>query len=384
MVDAAPRPVPSVPGTTEPGPEPARMGVVGSGWRAEFFLRAAALMPDRFRTVGVVSRTAERGAEVTARWGAPTFRTVAELLAAERPDFVVVAVPWAQTPVVTAELVDAGVAVLAETPPAPDAATLPEVWDRVGASGLVQVAEHSPFLPGHQARLALARGGVIGQVGHVQVSSTHQYHAMSLVRGLLDVGVGTAAAAHPVTVTAHRFTAPLVDMQTRAGWTGATEPKDAGQTLAVLDLGDGRSALHDFTDNQWHNPLRENRILVRGSHGEVLDTRVTRWADPTTVLTSRIERRQGGIEQDMDGYDLDHLSWEGHVLYRNPFPGTRLSDDDLAVAELMARTAAWVRGDGAAPYPLAEALQDTALAFAMDEALATGRPVVVEPGPWIG
>ena len=43
-------------------------GVVGSGWRAEFFLRLArdrarALPRDRRR-----HRTAERGAEVTARW----------------------------------------------------------------------------------------------------------------------------------------------------------------------------------------------------------------------------------------------------------------------------------------------------------------------------
>ena len=42
---------------------PARFGIVGSGWRTQFYLRMAALMPDRFAVAGVVTRSAERGAE---------------------------------------------------------------------------------------------------------------------------------------------------------------------------------------------------------------------------------------------------------------------------------------------------------------------------------
>ena len=71
----------------------------------------------------------------------------------------------------------------------------------------------------------------------------------------------------------------------RDGWTGATEPVDAWNILATLDFGDGRSALYDFTDNQWHNPLRTNRIVVRGSHGEIVDDTVTRWVDERTVVS---------------------------------------------------------------------------------------------------
>src|SRR5665647_1283385 len=92
-----------------PGARPARVGVVGSGWRAEFYLRMARLMPARSRITGVVTRTAERGDQVRAAWGVPTVRTVADLLALERPDYVVVAVPWDVTPVATGELVRSGV-----------------------------------------------------------------------------------------------------------------------------------------------------------------------------------------------------------------------------------------------------------------------------------
>ncbi|WP_250443109.1 Gfo/Idh/MocA family protein [Actinotalea sp. C106] len=372
----APRPTATATGGDAGGP--VRFAVVGSGWRAEFFLRMAVLMPERFAVVGVVSRTAQRGAEVTARWGAPTFRTVTDLLAATEPEVVVVSVPWDVTPVVTRELVEAGVPVLAETPPAPDAAGLRALWEQVGSSGLVQVAEHSPVMPAHDARHRLLQDGAIGQVTSVHISSTHMYHAVAVIRRLLGAGFG------PVRITAQRFAAPLVNPRTRAGWTGDTDPAEVSTILALLDLGEGRSALYDFTDNQWHNPLRADRLLVRGSHGELLDDRVTRWLDGETVVDSPLVRSQTGVGQDLDGYDLEHLSFEGRVVYRNPFVGARLSDDDIAVATLLERTGAWVRGQGEPPYPLAEACQDHLVALAVEEAARTGQPVSTETEAWAG
>lgn len=376
-LDDATVPRPAVPSATDRTPEePARFAVVGSGWRAAFFLRMAALMPERFTAVGMVSRSAVRGAQVTARWGVPTYRSVADLLAAQRPELVVVSVPWPVTPEVTTELVRAGVPVLAETPPAPDVEGLRRLWADVGESGLVQVAEHSPFMPAHAAREAVLRGGAVGQVTQVQISSTHMYHAVAVVRRLLGAGFD------PVRVSARRFTAPLVDPMTRDGWTGESDPKDAGTTIGLLDLGDGRSAVYDFTDNQWHNPLRTNRLVVRGSHGEMVDDRVTRWLDPRTVVDSHLVRRQSGIEQDLDGFDLEHLSFEGRVVWRNAFAGARLADDDVAVATLLDRTAAWVRGEAEPPYPLADGAQDHLVALAVEESARSGQDVVTAREAW--
>lgn len=355
---------------------PYRFAVVGSGWRASFFLRMARVLPERFVATAVVSRTAERGAEVTREWGVPTVRTVGELLDGERPDLVVTSTPWPVTPEVVRELVGAGMPVLAETPPAPDVDGLRSLWSDVGAAGLVQVAEHSPFMPSHAARTVALRAGLLGEVTQVQVSSTHEYHAMALIRSMLDAGRG------PAEVVARRVEAPLVDPHDRAGWTGATGPRQAATTTALLDLGPGRSGLYDFTDNQWHNPLRENRLLVRGSHGELLDDRVTRWVDPRTVVTSTLVRRQSGVEQDLDGFDLDHLSLDGQVLYRNPYAGARLADDDIAVATLLDLTGAWARGTGPAPYPLAEGCQDHLLGRAVLESARTGAPVHVDAEAW--
>lgn len=357
--------------------EPIRFGVVGSGWRAEFFLRVARLMPDRFRCVGVVTRSAERGAEVEQQWQVPTVRTIEDLVrSADRPELVVVSVPWPVTPEATRELVALDVPVLAETPPAPDADGLRALWADVGASGLVQVAEHSPSMPQHQARIALVDEGLIGTPTSVQVSSTHLYHAVGLARRLLRAG------RDEVSVHATTVTAPLLDPRSRDGWTGETEPQDRWSILATLDFGGGRSALYDFTENQWHNPLRTNRITVRGSHGELVDDLLTRWVDPRTVVSSRLVRRLTGVEQDLDGFDLEHVSLDGRVLWRNPFDGARLADDDVAVATLLVDTGAWVRGDGPPPYPLADGCQDHLLGLAIEESARTGGTVRTSREPW--
>ena len=145
------------------------------------------MAPEHFRVVGVVSRSRDEFE------GVPAFRTVEELPSA---DFVIASVPWAVMPDATRELVALGLRVLAETPPAPDLDGLRALWADVGDRGLVQVAEQYLLMPAHAARLAAVRDGAIGEPTSVQVSSTHLYHAVSMIRGLLGVRF------EPATVTA--------------------------------------------------------------------------------------------------------------------------------------------------------------------------------------
>jgi len=350
-------------------------GIVGTGWRALFFLRLARLLPDRLRAVGLVTRTPERAAQLSAECDVPVFLSIDALLAAERPDYVIVSAPWPVTPDLTRELVRRGIPVVAETPPAPDLDGLRALWHDVSTSGLVQVAEQYLLMPGHAARLAVLGSGVIGEPTSVQLSSTHLYHAVSLIRGLLGV------AYQPVRVDARAFTAPLVDPLTPAGWTHDEVPKPATTTLATLDFG-GRMGLYDFTDNQWWNPLRARRIVIRGSHGEIVDDQVTRMLDGSTPVTSALTRRQTGHDLNLEGLDLKHISFDGQVVYRNPFVGSGMSDDDIAVAAIAEQAGAWARGEGPEPYPLAQACQDHAVSVAIGESIATGAPVTVADEPW--
>ncbi len=273
-------------------------------------------------------------------------------------------------------LVEAGARVLTETPPAPDVAGLQKLWSAVGRTGQVQVAEQYLMSPAHAARLIAVRSGLIGTPTSVQVSSTHGYHAVSMMRGFLGAG------RDPVTVSARTFDAPLVDPLRRDAWTDDDEPKIATTVLATIDFGDGRSGLYDFTDNQWHNQLRFRRILIRGSLGEISDDRVVRLAEPRAIVRSDLHRYQLGQDLNLDGHDTEHISLDGRVIYRNPFVGKRFMDEEIAIATLMVATGEWARDGGPPPYPLADGCQDHLIALAIDESAAGGLPVTTEAQAW--
>ncbi|WNV86013.1 Gfo/Idh/MocA family oxidoreductase [Umezawaea sp. Da 62-37] len=344
--------------------------IVGSGWRAEYFWRLAAAL-DGVTCAGVVSR---RPQELPV----PVYTSLDECLTGARPDFVVTAVPWHVTPGLVVDLVGRGIPVLAETPPAPDLDGLRELWHEVGGSGLVQVAEQYTRMPAHAARVALVRSGVIGDPTRVDVSSTHQYHAVSLIRTLLGAGRG------PAEVRAVRTTAPLADPITRDGWADPVEVKQATTTIATIAFADGGFGLYDFTDNQWHNQLLTRRLLVRGTKGELRDHEVVRLAADRTIVRSEIVRRQTGYDLDLDGFDTDHITFGSDVLHRNPYQGQRWNDEEIAIATLLEDMAAWGTDSGPEPYPLADGVHDHRVALAIEEAADSGVAVHVGEEPWSG
>ena len=351
-----------------------RFGVVGLGWRTQFFLRLARLLP-QVEVVGLVGRTAEKAELMARRWEVPAYGSLAELIAGEHPDFVVISVPWAVSPAMSVAAVELGVPVLCETPPAPDLDGLRGLWQSVGAGGLVQIAEQHPFMPSHASRLALARSGAIGKVTSVQVSSTHMYHAVSLMRAFLG------NPFEPATVSAREFVAPLINPLVRDAWTDDDQPKEAKTIIATIDFG-GSMGLYDFTDNQWHNQLRSRRIVIRGSLGEIVNDEVVRLVGPRTIVRSPLVRRQTGYDLDLDAYDTDHISLGDTILYRNPFPTLRLNDEEIAISTMLLAMAAWVRGEGESPYPLADGCQDHMVALAVEESASTGAPVTTSVEAW--
>ncbi len=355
--------------------EPVTFGIVGSGWRSHFHLRMAAAAPDRLRVAGVVTQSAAESAAVTARWGVPAYESIDDLLAAGRPEFVVAAVSWPAMPVVVRELVARGVPTLGETPPAPELDGLRALWTDVGHTGLVSVAEQYTLMPGHAARLAVVRDGVVGTPTSVEIASTHLYHAVSLVREYLGIGMDD------VVVNARQFVAPLVDPLRFDGWHPEATPEPRPTTIATLDFGDGRMGLYDFVDNQWWNPLRSRRVVVRGSLGELVDDAVVRMVGPDPV-TSHLEYRRTGVDMNLEGNEVVHVAFDGRVVYRNPFVGTHLSEDDVAVATILENHGRFVRGEGPEPYSLAHACQDHAIGLAIEESARTGADVLVTGEVW--
>jgi hypothetical protein len=116
-----------------------KIAIIGAGWRAGFYLRLTLLMPDKFEVVGWVVRDQAKAKAFPVK----TYTSVSELLVHEKPDYAISAVTWLSNPDVLALLVEAGIPVLSETPPAGDADALRKLWSAVGGKNLVRRAIHA-------------------------------------------------------------------------------------------------------------------------------------------------------------------------------------------------------------------------------------------------
>jgi predicted dehydrogenase len=72
--------------------KPITFGIIGGGWRAEFFFRITQAMPERFRIAGCFAKTASIRARIKADWDIRVFDDL-DGLVNERPEFVVTSVP---------------------------------------------------------------------------------------------------------------------------------------------------------------------------------------------------------------------------------------------------------------------------------------------------
>ncbi|MCW2839173.1 MAG: hypothetical protein JWR55_656 [Aeromicrobium sp.] len=353
---------------------PLRFAMVGRGWRGDHYLRIADSLPDSFECCGVVTRNEPAARALEAQWNVATYRDIDDMLTRAKPDVVVTSVPPSVNASVLTHLVRSGVHVLAETPPAASVEDLRGLWSDVGSSNRVQVAEQHPFLPRIAAIREILRFGQLGVATSASVSWTHDYHAVAILRSVLGTDAG------PVRVHAVSHEGQLMSGPDREGWAESIETQTR-HTSALIDFGE-TTGTYDFTDGQWFNPLRPRSLVVRASRGIVTDGSVVRNVGGTDVARSTIARRNLGEDGNLEGFDLDTMTFEGTVVYRNPFRGARLSDEEVAIASCLKATGQWAGGEGPAPYPLADACEDQAIALAMHEAASGRGPVLSGPEAW--
>ena len=353
---------------------PIQFGIVGAGWRTEFYLRIARALPERFHITGVVVRNPEKRVPFEQAWSAPAFPDADTMLRGTSPIFVVTSVSWDSNPVVLKELAERGMPVLSETPPAPDLARLREVNKLAGAGAKIQVAEQYWAQPHHQACAALIARGLLGRPSHAQVSVAHGYHGISLIRRFLGIGF------EPPKISGKRFTAPIVAGSGREGPPKKEQLRNSEQDIVFLDWGD-RLGIFDFTGDQYFGWIRNRRLLIRGERGEIVNDTVHSLKDFRTPIALDLRRDTTGANGNLEGFYLRGIQVGGEWAYSNPFAPAPLSDDEIAIATCLEKMEEYVR-TGQGCYSLAEASQDHYLGLLCDQALSQGREIEAETQEW--
>lgn len=352
-----------------------RFVIVGYGWRAQFYLRAAQMLPREFEVTSIVTRTGGRAAEIQEETGIRAVCSLEEALE-ERPDFVLLCVPRVVMKEWVVRLMEQGIPVLCETPPGKDVEELNALWkEKVRLGGNVQVTEQYFLQPYYAAVIRLARSGMLGDISNMNMSAIHGYHAVSIFRKVLGVGFENCE------IRGKRFRFPVTETRDRAGWhyEGRLLCPDRDRVDLVFDS--GRTAFFDFSQEQYFSPIRSRSWKVQGSRGEIRDMDVCWLNEKNQVIREHMQREDDGV-YNIDGWSHLWITLGGERIYENPFPGARLNDDELAVADVLRHMGKSV-AEGTDFYPLREGLQDAYLDFCMEEALQTGRPVRTEPQSWV-
>jgi len=351
-----------------------KFALYGSGWRSEFFLRIANALPERFEVTGLITRSAEKSEKLSNRFGIKCYSTAEELLQTEKPMFMVVSVAGHANMDVSLDILKRGIPVLLETPPAVDMASLLKFYEEIPANTKIQIAEQYPLHPMHMARFAFLETGKLGVVQHAQISFSHGYHGVALIRKFLSIGIENAE------ITAAKFPLSVVGGFTREGEPTKEAILEKSQTIAVLNFG-GKTGLLNFEIDQHRSWVRSPIIQVKGTHGELFNSKIKYLHDFNVPIESEFVRKDLGREDNFEGFDLKGIIGDGKWLYRNPYQGSRLVDDEIAVAECLVKMAEYLHS-GKSFYSLAEASQDQYLSLLIDEAIASGKTVCSKTQKW--
>ncbi len=350
-------------------------GIIGCGWRAQFYLRVATALPDLFEAAGVVARDEQKTRAFATDWNTTAFASPEQMIDKARPDFVVVSVPREAAPDILTSLGKSDMPILSEVPPAVDLDTLVALYGSLAkCNARVQFAEQYCFQPQLAAMGSFVETGRLGTISQAQISVAHGYHGISVMRKFLGIGFEDAD------VQGFAFDSPLVKGPTRGGPPTEEVIKTSKQTVLRFDFGD-RLGMIDFTSDQYFSWIRGRRILIRGERGEILNDTATYLSDFATPICLPFVRHAGGIDGNLEGNYLKGIQAGEKWFWRNPFAPAPLTDDEIAIADCMAKMAEYVR-TGKPFYSLAEACQDHYLALVAQEAVETGKTLNTSQQPW--
>ena len=326
-----------------------KYGIIGAGWRSEFYLRIAALMPDTFKVSGIYIRNKQKREEFAEKYNVKILTSLEELLKTDF-DFIVSCVNKAEICNTVRELAGKNIPLLTETPIGTSNKEIDDFLAEIKPDWRVQVAEHFHFQPTNAAIKSVIESGILGEIKQVQLSCCHDYHAASLIRFFLGTGdemPETSSFTLPDTVTRYNSRRGLLE-----------EPQivTAEEKIVILRF-KNKTALYDFNYEQYFSDIRSNRIIIKGTKGEIVNDRCTYLKDGLPHSFT-FKRNSYGTNENLDGYTLVNITAEGEVLYTNPFKMARLSDEEIAIATCLLNMKKYLE-TGVPFYTLREAATDT-------------------------
>jgi predicted dehydrogenase len=272
-----------------------RFGLIGSGWRGECYIKIAQMLPKIFQLCGIVVRNPEKRKAIASKWDVNVYDNPFELYEKEKPDFLLSTVSKNSVSDIIIEITSKGIPLLAETPPSTTIDGLIQLGQKISKSAKIQVAEQFHLQPMHKARLSFVDTGRLGNINYSHVSINHGYHGISLMRKMLGITYENAK------ISGISYKSSVVEGPGRNGFPDEEKISVVDHNICTFDFGN-KVGLYDFERNQHRSFIRNPRILVRGSRGEIDTNKIRYLIDYKTPVEIDLKRINAGEDGNLEGY----------------------------------------------------------------------------------
>ncbi|MCH3986910.1 MAG: Gfo/Idh/MocA family oxidoreductase [Lachnospiraceae bacterium] len=337
--------------------------IIGAGWRAMYYVRAAREHPESYAEPLVYCRNPDKCAALKETEHVRCSSDLAQCLS-EKPDFLVLAIPKEANFAMIRRLEDTGLPMLVETPPAIAPDDLQQLWyDSVSGRLHMMAAEQYLLNPSLAAVKKAADSGKIGDPYYMRLSRAHGYHGASLIRFLLRVRSETAV------ITGRRMQEPLLVTGRRPGVIRDGIVEKSERDFIRFEFENGKIADYDFDSAQYHSAIRRYHLLLQGERGEICDQHI--------LYARDTENGRIFCEEDFSG-NTRYQNWIG----TDDDPDKQVYEEDYTAIAMLMESMEAVAGGEDGLYPLADALQDSYFWLLMQEAAEKEITVQSTRQPW--
>ena len=153
------------------------------------------------------------------------------------------------------------------------------------------------------------------------------------------------------------------------------------QVVAIFKFESGKTGIFDFTGEQYFSWIRDARVVVRGTHGEIVQETLSYLKDSQTPIHLPLRREDTGHDMNLEGFHHKGIQVGDEWIYLNPVAPGRLADDEIAMAACLLGMDRYVAA-GESFYSFAEAAQDQYLSLLIDQSLKESNAVTSVTQPW--
>lgn len=316
--------------------------MLGTGWRARFYMRIAEFLPDMLRIAAVYTHTQERKAEME-RKGFNAFADIDSALAVDH-DAVIIASGKNGFSDTLRYLHGRKERIITETTfldlPEPDleefssydGLVMEQYWNTPLFSSLLNVLSVLEAEP-----------------DQLYLSGLHNHHSASVARRVLGTGYQMPEEFHSL-----EYASSMIRTGSRNGLELSGESEDYMRRVRMMKLG---SALfiHDFSSNQYHSYLYGKHFEVRCRRCVITENGVNGIdRDGYPYSMPFIFHRDSSVGS--GSLTLSHVTLGSRTVFVNPYYPLAMNDDEIAMAMMLEQY-----DKGHNPYPFCEGIMDARL-----------------------